>query len=90
MSSESTIVTEFLEAWEKVTSFYQGSREEKPDSGVMYTCIVFVEYLHDLIHAPDVDDETRRHAIHLKATVRLVLLEILRAENDRRNGADVV
>ena len=87
MSSETSVVAEFLEAWEEVTAFYQGNRDHIPDSGILYTCIVFVEYLHDLIHAPDIDDETRRHAVHLKATVRLVLLEILRAEqNKRTNG----
>lgn len=80
MSSESTVITEFLEAWETVTAYYQGRSSEKPDSGAIYLCIMFVEYLHDLTHAPDVEDETRRHAIHLKATIRTVLLEVLRGD----------
>lgn len=80
MSSESSVISEFLEAWETVTAYYQGQREEKPDSGAIYLCIMFVEYLHDLVYAPDIDEATRRHAVHLKATIRMVLLEVLRRD----------
>ncbi|NJL57185.1 hypothetical protein HC928_20140 [bacterium] len=80
MSSENSVISEFLEAWETVTAYYQGQHDEKPDSGAIYLCIMFVEYLHDLVYAPDIDDDTRRHAVHLKATIRTVLLEVLRRD----------